>query len=349
MEFISSFWKYLIISAPYLILGLLIAGFINTFITVEQLKKILGGNSMWTVVKAAFFGIPLPLCSCSVIPTAAQLKRSGVNNGATSSFLIATPESGVDSIAITYALMDPFMTVIRPVAAFFSAFFAGVLQLTFNKDGGDDSIDEVKSCCSKNKCSSTSAPSLFSRVKSMFDYAFNNLLDDMVLWLLFGIVVGSVVDVFVPSNFFETMGVDGQKLMILAVGIPLYICASATTPIAASLVLKGMSPGTALLILLVGPATNLSNIMVMQKYIGIKGIVINVISIAIVALGMSYLTDYLYSFFGWQINFNLVSSGHDHAHYSLLEQVFAIVFGILLIRGIVRTKLKPILSKKVSV
>jgi uncharacterized membrane protein YraQ (UPF0718 family) len=343
VEFISSFWKYLIISAPYLILGLLIAGFINTFISVDQLKKILGGNSMWTVVKAAFFGIPLPLCSCSVIPTAAQLKKSGVNNGATSSFLIATPESGVDSIAVTYALMDPFMTVIRPVAAFASAFVAGALQLIFNKDGGEENLEETKSCCSKKKSSSESGPSLLSRIKSMFEYAFNNLLDDMVIWLIFGIAIGSIVDIFVPSNFFETMGVDGQKLMILAVGIPLYICASATTPIAASLVLKGMSPGTALLILLVGPATNLSNIMVMQKYIGVKGIVINVVSIALVALGMSYLTDFLYSYFNWQINFNLVSEGHDHSHYSLLEQAFALTFGLLLIRGIFRTKVKPLL------
>ena len=341
MEFISSFWKYLIISAPFLILGLLIAGFINTFISVEQLKKILGGNSMWTVVKAAFLGIPLPLCSCSVIPTAAQLKKSGVNNGATSSFLIATPESGVDSIAVTYALMDPFMTVIRPVAAFASAFVAGALQLTFNRDGGDDSIEEVKSCCKKKKQGLSEAPSLASRVKSMVEYAFNNLLDDMVIWLLFGIVVGSIVDVFVPTNFFETMGIDGQKLMILAVGIPLYICASATTPIAASLVLKGMSPGTALLILLVGPATNLSNIMVMQKYIGIKGIVINIISIAVVALGMSYLTDYLYSSMGWGINFNLVGHDHDHSHYSMIQQIMAVLFGLLLVRGIYRTKLKP--------
>ena len=347
MEFINSFWKYLIISAPYLILGLLIAGFINTFISVEKLKKLLGGNSMWTVVKAALLGIPLPLCSCSVIPTAAQLKKSGVNNGATSSFLISTPESGVDSIAVTYALMDPFMTVIRPVSAFMSALVAGALQLTFNEDGGEE-IEDVKSCCKKKKLNGGENQPLFTRIKGMVEYAFNNLLDDMVIWLLFGIVVGSIVDVFVPTNFFETMGLTGQKFLILAVGIPLYICASATTPIAASLVLKGMSPGTALLILLVGPATNLSNIMVMQKYIGIKGIVINVISIAVVALGMSYLTDFLYSYYSWDINFNLTGHEHDHSHYSILQQIFAITSAILLARGIFRTKIKPALTKNIS-
>jgi uncharacterized membrane protein YraQ (UPF0718 family) len=347
MEFINSFWKYLIISAPYLIMGLLIAGFINTFISVDKLKKVLGGNSMWTVVKAALLGIPLPLCSCSVIPTAAQLKKSGVNNGATSSFLISTPESGVDSIAVTYALMDPFMTVIRPGAAFLSALTAGALQLTFNKDGGEE-IEEVKSCCKKKKLNADQEQSFLSRVKSMVEYAFNNLLDDMVLWLLFGIVVGSIVDVFVPTNFFETMGLTGQKFLILAVGIPLYICASATTPIAASLVLKGMSPGTALLILLVGPATNLSNIMVMQKYIGVKGIVINIISIALVALGMSYLTDFLYNYFNWQISFNLSGHEHNHDHYSIIQQLFAGTFAILLLRGIFRTKVKPVLTKSLS-
>ncbi len=348
MEFVNSFWKYLVISAPYLIFGLLIAGFIKSFISEKMLQKLLGGNGMGSVVKAALFGIPLPLCSCSVIPTAAQLKKSGVNNGATSSFLIATPESGVDSIAVTYALMDPFMTVIRPVAAFFSAFFAGALQLIFNKDGGEK-IEEVKSCCGSKKNKEPEKLTFTQRIKVMVSYAFNNLLDDMVLWLLFGIVVGSIVDIFVPSDFFATMGVNGQKALILAVGIPLYICASATTPIAASLVLKGMSPGTALLILLVGPATNLSNIMVMQKYIGLKGIGINIFSIAVVALGMSYFTDFFYNFYDINVNFKLTAAGHEHIHYGMMDNFFAGIFLLLLLRGIFRTKVSPLLTKKVSV
>lgn len=334
MVFIQAFWKYLLISAPYLIFGLLLSGFIYAFISVERIKKAMGGESIGSVFKAALFGIPLPLCSCSVIPTAATLKKNGASNGATSSFLISTPESGVDSIAVTYAMMDLPMTILRPVAAFLSALVAGILQFLFNKDGGEK-IEEVKSCCSKSKDEAkTERTSFGSKVAKMFSYAFNDLLDDMALWLTFGLIAGAVIEVLVPANFFETMGLTGQKLAILAVGIPLYICASATTPIAASLVLKGMSPGTALLILLVGPATNISNILVMQKYIGKKGIIINVLVIALVALGMSYFTDYLYSAYSFPIDFKV--SLHEHGEGSAWWEIaLAVVLSVSLLKGLI--------------
>ena len=380
MSFLSTLWNYILISAPFLLIGLLVAGFIHSFISVERIKKAMGGKSFWAVIKAALLGIPLPLCSCGVIPTAVTLKKNGASNGATSSFLISTPESGVDSIAMTYAMMDLPMTIIRPVAAFFSAFFAGVLQFMFNEDTTDPSeIEDVKSCCPSQKkeevkvektscCPSkkvevveektSCCPSKKSEVKSsgcgsktmnpsdlerntfaakvarMFKFGYFDLLDDLAGWLTLGIIVGASIDFFVPADIFGELNGYAARALILAIGIPMYICASATTPIAASLVLKGMSPGTALLILLVGPATNISNILVLQKYIGKKGILINVFSIAFVALIMSFLTDYLYTLYSWPVDFKIAEHDHGNGTY-WLKVAAGVLFSALLARSLV--------------
>ena len=222
-------------------LGLLLSGIVHQFITVEFVRRNLGKNSLWDVFKAAVIGIPLPLCSCSVIPTSITLKKSGASNGATSAFLIATPESGIDSIFMTYALMDLPMTILRPVAAFFSAVVAGLLQLNFNPSpvGGPSG----GGCCPKSGR---------SRVYSVFHYGFYELLRDISGWLAVGLILGAVIVYFVPESLFMQLSQTQGRLLIMAIGIPFYICASATTPIAAALIMKGMSPGTALLLLLFG-------------------------------------------------------------------------------------------------
>ena len=145
--FFETFWIYLLRSAPYLMLGLLLSGIIHQFITVEFIKRNLGKNSLLDVFKATLIGIPLPLCSCSVIPTSITLKKSGASNGATSAFLISTPESGIDSIMMTYALMDFPMTILRPIAAFCSAMVAGLLQLAFNEPANPIPPQQSSTCC----------------------------------------------------------------------------------------------------------------------------------------------------------------------------------------------------------
>lgn len=351
MEFLVALWRYTLTAAPYLMFGLFISGLIHVFVSTERIKKSLGGKGILGVVKASFFGIPLPLCSCAVVPTAVTLKKNGASNSATSSFLISTPESGVDSIAMTYGMMDLPMTIIRPVAAFFSAFAAGVLQIFFNseevKEVENPKEAKVSCCASKKSCGSTTEKkeSLSSKMNRVFKFSFIELIDDFAFWLTLGIVAGAFIDFIVPPNFFESLSGWSGKLLILGIGIPLYICASATTPIAASLVMKGMSPGTSLLILLVGPATNISNLLVIGQYIGKKGVILNVIAIAAVALGMSFLVDYLYTAFAWPLNFNV----HAHAHEggSWLELSLTIAFVILLGKSLV-TKELPKLIKKIK-
>lgn len=344
MQFLEALWAYIVVSAPYLLLGLTLSGFIKQFIPMELVHKWLGPNNMGSVVKASFVGVPLPLCSCSVIPTAVTLRKSGASKASTSSFLISTPESGVDSIAMTYAMMDIPMTILRPIAAFFSAFFAGALQLFFNK-GEEESFekDEPMSCCSKNKAVPEKL-NVGARIKKAFDYGFNDLSDDIAFWLGIGLLLGALIQVIVPENFFMDMGAAQSRMLILLVGIPVYICASATTPIAASLVLKGMSPGSALLLLLVGPATNISNILVLQKYIGKKGVIINVIAVALAALLFSFIADFLYSNYfatSWHI-----SMGHEHDMKPLWQQALGVFLIALIAKGIFKEKIKPMFKKK---
>lgn len=349
MEFLQSFWKYLSLSSPYLLFGLFIAGVIQQFLNVNRIKKSFGGAGIGSVFKAAFLGIPLPLCSCAVIPAAVTLRKGGANTGATSSFLIATPESGVDSIAVTYGMMDLPMTIIRPIAAFFSAFVAGVFQLIFNSyeykeepvavpEGG-----EKKSCCASKKAAEKKR-SFAEVIQAVFKFGFGKLINDISLWLLIGLLIGAAIDYFVPMDFFSNLNGWVGRLIILGVGIPMYICASATTPIAASLVMKGMSPGMSLLILLVGPATNVANILVIQKYIGKKGVIINILSIAIVALGFSFLTDYLYAAFTWPVDYK-VSMNHDHSEIGW-QGVCSIILLILIAKGLWIEEIHPRLNKK---
>ena len=349
MDFFNALWKYLVSSAPYLLFGLTVSGAIHQFITVQKIQKWLGGNNLWNVVKAAILGIPLPLCSCSVIPTAVTLRKSGASKASTSSFLIATPESGVDSISITYALMDLPMTIMRPLAAFCSAFLAGTLQLLFNKEEKEEVVEEVKSCCKKS-CSSKNASEpqgIFTQVKAMFNYGFGKLTNDISLWLAIGLLAGSLIDFLVPDNFFATLSATQSRFAIFAIGIPLYICATASTPIAVSLILKGMSPGVALILLLVGPATNISNIAVLQKYIGKRGVILNIFSIILVALAFSYVADYLYAHH-FNLNFANTFKEHNHGHVAWWENLSAVVLVVLIIKGIYFEEIAPRLRKAQS-
>jgi uncharacterized membrane protein YraQ (UPF0718 family) len=349
MGYLDVLWAYLLVSAPYLLFGLLISGAIHQLVPMKIVKKWLGSNSFGSVFKAAAIGVPLPLCSCSVIPTAVTLRKSGASNGATSAFLISTPESGVDSISITYALMDLPMTIIRPVAAFMSAFVAGSLQFLFNDfEVEDDETAKVKSCCGASKKANIieEKKTIKETAVGIFKYGYGKLSDDIAVWLTIGIFLGALIEFLVPENFFTGMGMIQNRLMILVIGIPLYICASASTPIAVSLMLKGLSPGSALLFLLVGPATNISNIAVLQKYIGKKGVLINIFSIAFVAIVFSFIVDWLYaSYFTLKLSEQL--KHHDHGD-SIVQVVCACFLVILLSKGIYKEKIQPWISKRES-
>lgn len=343
MNFLSALGKYILAISPFILLGLMVAGFVHVFLSVEKIKKLINTGKIRDIFVASFLGVPLPLCSCAVIPSAVTLRKSGVKTGPTSSFLISTPETGVDSIMVTYAMMDFPMTIMRPLAAFISASTAGLFQFFFNDFEYKETEPVKTSCCHKSKASSEpELKGLGSKFKKAVRFGFVDLLDDISNWLFVGILLGACIDFFIPVDLFLELDEFWAKLAILFVGIPMYVCASATTPIAAALMAKGLAPGAALIFLLVGPATNISNILVLQKYIGKKGIFLNILSIAIVSLGLSYVVDFLYAYFSWPFSFKI---SHDHVHgASYVDISLSVIFCLLMLRSLFSVNLKKYFS-----
>lgn len=309
-EVFNASWQLLLQSSPYMLFGLLVGGLLKVFLSADYVAKHLGRGRFSSVLKASILGIPIPLCSCGVLPAAASLKKQGANNGATAAFLISTPESGVDSISITYALLDPIMTIARPVSAFFSAMIAGVGINVFLPGEPEKDKHSIKSAESSCGCSGTcSAPiiqpptqgqGLFSKLKEGLQYAVTDIWGDLAGWFFIGLLVAGLITVVIPDEAISAYLGGGLRsmLLMLCLGIPLYICATASTPIAAAFILKGVSPGTALVFLLVGPATNITSLSVLFGILGKKATALYLIAMAIVAVICGLLLDLIYFSFG---------------------------------------------------
>lgn len=308
MDFIfnvlSESWLILQASSIYIIFGILVAGILRAFLRPEIVAAHLGKGRFLSVLKAAFFGIPIPLCSCGVVPAAASLKRQGANNGAAMAFLISTPESGVDSIAITYALLDPLMTVYRPVAAFITAAAAGIIENLIAGHAPGQSIQPdmscpIDNCCNGKSCSTEDhadhhPPS--EKLAFGMRYALTELWEDLAIWFIAGILLAGLISVLVPEDLISRYLGGGivSMLIMLAAGIPMYICATASTPIAAALILKGVSPGTALVFLLAGPATNIASLTMAIRILGKRSTIVYLFIIALLSILLGILLDKIY-------------------------------------------------------
>ncbi|MEA3362466.1 MAG: SO_0444 family Cu/Zn efflux transporter [Thermodesulfobacteriota bacterium] len=333
-------WDILVESAPYVFFGFFAAGILKTYLPEQMVAKHLGGSDTASVLKAALFGIPLPLCSCGVIPAAIELRKQGASKGATSAFLVSVPETGVDSAAITWALLDPVMTIIRPCTAFFTAILTGLLINILPENLQQVSANEAEdsSCCCQSKSGgdliSQPTKSHLQRIRSGMAYAFGDLLGDIGKWLLLGIAAAGLIAYLVPGDFFiRYMNNEFLSLFImLGVGIPLYICASASTPVAAALVLKGLSPGAALVFLLAGPATNAATITVIARYLGKYATLVYLFSIAICSLFFGWLTNRIYSWLDLDITEWV--SDYGHATDSVFMQGLGVVLLLLILRSI---------------
>jgi uncharacterized membrane protein YraQ (UPF0718 family) len=298
-------WRIWTDAAPYVLFGFLAAGLIKAVLPEEAVARHLGGRSTTAVLKASVLGIPLPLCSCGVIPAAVSLRRQGAGRGASVAFLVSTPESGVDSIAITWALLDPVMTVVRPLAAFVTGALSGIFvnllpeeppSLTGEQNGGS----RPESCCASQPPLQTT---LAGRCADGIRYAFGELLKDIGAWMLLGVLIAGLVATLIPDGFL-TMLFENQfasLFLMLLVGIPLYMCASASTPIAAALVLKGLSPGAALVFLLAGPATNAATLTVVARFWGRQATAVYLASIACCSLVFGWLVNEFYAWAGLDI------------------------------------------------
>ena len=243
-----------------------------------------------------------------MLPAAVSLRKQGATNGATTAFLISTPESGVDSISITYALLDPIMTAARPLVAFVTAAVAGISENFFGLNGGNQKITPdlscpVDGCCSGDDCD----PAIHSRhhtflekMKVGIGYAFGELWQDIAKWFVFGLLLAGFITVLIPDDIFSRYLGSGltAMLLMLVIGIPLYICATASTPIAAALILKGVSPGAALVFLLVGPATNMASLTVLVGTLGKRATAIYLTSIAVCSVFFGMVVDQIYSQWG---------------------------------------------------
>lgn len=301
-------WHLLLDSSAYMIFGLLVSGLLRVFMNPATVAHHFGHGRVKSVVKAALLGIPIPLCSCGVLPAAVSLRKQGANTGATTAFLISTPESGVDSIAISYALLDPIMTVARPVAAFFSAMVAGITENLFRQKKNHaverpDLSCPVDGCCDGVDCPPDAHGQHHTyreKVAAGIRYAFVGVWGDLVLWFFIGLLLAGLITAMIPADLIDRYLGGGihAMLLMLAFGIPLYICATASTPIAAALILKGVSPGAALVFLLAGPATNVTSLTVLFGILGKRATAIYLLAVASGAVGFGLLVDEVYQILG---------------------------------------------------
>ncbi|KKH99843.1 permease [Methanosarcina sp. 1.H.T.1A.1] len=415
-------WEIFVEAAPYLIFGFGVAGLLNVIVPDQKIVEYLGTSAgkVRSVINASLAGLPLPLCSCGVIPAAMSIRKRGATRGATLSFLISTPQTGVDSIAITYALLDPLMTIFRPIATLVTALLAGLADnlligeepekkggKNLEKSGKKTEILAVstlvgvsaagKKCNSHScGCSSPEVPGIGKKeypalntvpskamplelktgsgkgvlpltlpsatpatksktsscgcghceqekneslpdgrskksVKEQFleglKYSYIELPGEISKWMLIGILLAGIISYAVPETLIQEYlgGGLGSMLVMLVVGIPLYICATASTPLAASLVAKGMSPGTAFVFLLAGPATNAATITMVARFLGKRSAALYLGVISLCSLGAGIFLDWLYLKLGVSATATLGSAGE------LLPEGIKIGFAALLL------------------
>jgi len=301
ITFVVASWSVFGAMAPYLLLGFLVAGFLSVLISPELVERHLGGSGFAQVFKASLFGVPLPLCSCGVIPVAASLRRHGAGKGATTAFLLSTPQTGVDSIAVTYGLLGPFLAVVRPVAALITGIFGGGLVQAFDDDDDDDDDGEAipepvaviadDSCCSADGCDTPSAGR--PKIIEALHYGLVTLPRDIGKALVFGVAISGFITTVVAPQALESYLGGGlwPMLAAMAVGIPLYVCATASTPIALGLIHAGLSPGAALVFLISGPATNSAALTTLWKVLGRRAAILYLVTVAVASLATGFAVD----------------------------------------------------------
>ncbi|MEO5333364.1 MAG: SO_0444 family Cu/Zn efflux transporter [Magnetococcus sp. YQC-5] len=308
--------------APWLVLGLVAAGLVKAWIPESLVMRWLGGQGIWPIFRAAIIGAPLPLCSCSVIPMAIGLRRNGASKSSTVSFLVATPETGVDSLALSWIMLGPFMTIARPVCAILSAMFSGMLTLLverFEANHLQDSLvsnpldthSEQKcasSCCSKNKKLVVSVPpTAWTRTIEGIQYAMRELWDDIALLLGIGLILTAAVTTWVPYGNLSSYTQESWLSMILIViaSMPVYVCATASTPMAAAMLFSGMTPGMALAFLMAGPATNVAPLGIIKRELGSRVLAAYLTGIFVSSVGLGMLADLIARHWGWMPEVNL--------------------------------------------
>ncbi|HKK72059.1 MAG TPA: SO_0444 family Cu/Zn efflux transporter [Candidatus Krumholzibacteria bacterium] len=306
IEFLRQTVAIFVESAPYLLLGFGLAGLSKVFLDRESwLARSLGRKGLRSVGLASVIGAPLPLCSCSVLPAALGLRRQGASKGATSSFLISVPETDIVSVLLTYGLLGPVMAVLRPVAALVTALVTGVAVDALDRDTerasgptAAEAVGRPDDACDDDGCADDHPPHGASLDtgpwwKRAAHFGFVEFFDDIAGPLILGILLAGLVAALVPA--FDTIGFGNTVVLgyvvALVVGIPSYVCATATTPVAVGLIMAGMSPGAALTLLLAGPATNIASFVVLGREFGRRLLLVYLLGIASIAVTFGLLVD----------------------------------------------------------
>ncbi|MHC4293326.1 MAG: SO_0444 family Cu/Zn efflux transporter [Planctomycetota bacterium] len=289
---LTEFWLTVAEMSPFLLFGFFVAGVLSVLVSRAFVENHLGGKGFWPLVKASLFGVPLPLCSCGVIPVAMSLHKHGASKGSSISFLVSTPQTGVDSIFVTFSLLGPLFMIFRPLVAFLSGIVGGSLTNAFNYLSGQD--DELQKQCEDECCTGDSKR---DRLKRGFKYGFSTLPRDIGKAMLLGLIVAALISVFVPNDYFvgKLHHPVIAMLVMVIIGVPVYVCATASVPIAAALIIKGLSPGTALVFLMTGPATNAASFITIWKGLGKVTAIAYLISVIGCALASGLLLDYIVS------------------------------------------------------
>ena len=343
-------------ASVYLLAGFFVAGLLHVYLPADLIARHLGRNDTRSVGLAALFGAPIPLCSCGVLPAAASLKKQGAGRAPLVSFLISTPETGADSVALTYGLMGPVMAVVRPVVAVVTALVAGIASIGVREDAAgptpsDDagaeagasggSRDETRAPedpLDETCAPGGAAPAGARRFLHSLEYGFSSVLDDIALSLVVGLLLTGVLVGLLPDDFFiEVLGWGSGIMPMLAmivVGLPLYLCASSSTPIAAAMMAKGLSPGAALVFLLVGPATNLATMTVVGQLLGRRHLGVYLGAIVLVSLAAGILVDATLADAIHVVPFG--DMGQDSDAFFALKALSAVALVLLLLRSFVR-------------
>jgi uncharacterized membrane protein YraQ (UPF0718 family) len=341
-ELLIDAWMVLCDMAPFLLFGFLAAGLLSVLIKREMIERHLGQGGVWGSVKASLFGVPLPLCSCSVIPVAVSMRKHGASKGAVISFLLSTPQTGVDSILVTFALLAPvfgarfalIFSLFRPVAAFITGVMGGALveaATAGEQDGAPaEPAESGTSCCASKSASP-------GKLKQILTYAFKDLPADIARPLLIGILISAAISVLVPDDFFAPVLGNGLVAMLVLMGlsIPLYVCATGSVPVLVSLIIKGVSPAAAFAFLVAGPATNVATITTIWSSLGRRSAVLYLLTVAVSAVVFGYAIAAVLP----EVLIHESAHMHDHVPGWFLHASAAVLLG-LLIRPMIRLKAK---------
>ena len=334
-DIVNAYWNFLNHFSSYLLLGFCIAGILHGIVNDKFIQKNLLGNSFTNIIKASLIGIPLPLCSCGVIPVAISLYKKGASKASTASFLISTPQTGVDSIMMTYGMFLPILPlfiIIRPVAALIAGLFGGTLIKFFD----DEEVTDLEESIHEKKT-----------LKDMLEYGFITLPQDIAKPLLIGILLASLIAIRPPDELFRMLvsyGGIGELIIVLILSIPLYVCATASIPLAVSLVGTGtISIGGALIFLMAGPVTNLATISTIYNILGKKFTALYLISVTCVAFLFGYGINHYYPTLNNTINWHHLMHSGAHEHTGLFTYLCSIAILLILLNAL----LKPF-EKKVE-